>query len=127
VAPIFDLVGLSREAFHDLTTASCQAFNEQVADTPGVRYFSVAGQFTPDWLTPEWQLSHSIVAQAEGANDGLVSVMSARYGEDCQVWEGDHASLVNRSLPMAIARGRWPDRLAQYAALLARLADAGFA
>jgi triacylglycerol lipase len=127
VGPILDLFGLSRQAFHDLTTSSCRAFNEEVADAPGVRYFSVAGRFTSDRLTPEWQVSHSIISQAEGPNDGLVSVASARYGEDCQVWEGDHASLVNRSSLAAVASNRWPDRLPQYAALLARLVKEGFA
>ena len=127
VGPVFDLMGLSRQAFHDLTTAGCRTFNEQVADAPGVRYFSVAGQFTSNWLTPEWQLPYHIVAQAEGANDGIVSVSSARYGEDCQVWEGDHASLANRSWPTALASKRRPDRLGLYAALLTRLADEGFA
>jgi triacylglycerol lipase len=127
VQPLFDLLGLSRQAFHDLTTSSCRAFNEQVPDAPGVRYFSVAGRFTPDWRTPEWQLPAGIIAQLEGPNDGLVSVVSATYGEDCQVWEGDHASLVNRALPGAEMRGLGRDRLPDYAALLQRLADEGFA
>lgn len=121
VRPVFDWLGLSRQAFHDLTTASCAAFNEEVRDAPGVRYFSVAGRFTPDWRTPEWHLSHHIIEELEGENDGLVSVKSAAYGEDCQVWDGDHASLVNRSSPASFGRGSWRDRLPEYAALMERL------
>jgi triacylglycerol lipase len=62
----------------------------------------------------------------EGSNDGLVSVASAAYGESCEVWEGDHASLVNWPNPVARARGRWQDRTADYARLVRRLADEGF-
>lgn len=126
VKPILDQLGIPRQAFHDLTTASCRRFNEQVVDAPGVRYFSVAGRFEPDWLTPEWQLPYHIVWRAEGPNDGLVSVSSATYGEHCEVWEGDHASLVNWPNPVAQARGRWRDRVPDYAALVGRLADLGF-
>src|SRR5262249_50394766 len=34
LAPFFDLFGLSRQAFRDLTMVSCKAFNEQVPDAP---------------------------------------------------------------------------------------------
>jgi triacylglycerol lipase len=126
VRPVFDVLGLSRQAFHDLTTARCRAFNEEVPDASEVRYFSVAGRFTPDPLMVAWQLPHRIIDKVEGANDGLVSVASATYGEDCQVWEGDHASLVNRSLGFPLARRGWRDHTPDYAALLQRLADVGF-
>ena len=125
VKPFFDLLGLSREAFHDLTTASCREFNEKTPDAPGVRYFSVAARFSLDWTLPEWQLSHRIIARLEGDNDGLVAVSSAKWGEAFEVWEGDHASLVNRALTPSPVRPRWGDRLPGYAALLQRLADAG--
>jgi triacylglycerol lipase len=122
VGPVFEYLGVSQQAFHDLTTASCREFNERTPDAPNVRYFSVAGRVAIDWRTPEWQLSYPIIEQAEGPNDGLVAVTSATYGEDCQEWEGDHASLVNRSLPISFVRGNWQDRLPQYAALIERLA-----
>jgi len=126
VQPVFDLLGLSREGFHDLTTAACRAFNERTPDAPNVRYFSVAGQFALDWKLPEWQLSHRIIERLEGPNDGLVAVSSAKWGEAFDVWEGDHASLINRALAPTPVRPRWGDRLPAYAALLRRLADAGF-
>jgi triacylglycerol lipase len=123
VRPVFEVLGLPREAFHDLTTAGCRDFNERTPDAPNVRYFSVAAQFRLDWRLPEWQLSHRIIEVLEGPNDGLVSVTSAQWGEAFEVWEGDHASLVNRALKLWPARPRWPDRIPQYAALLRRLAD----
>ena len=91
-----------------------------------MRYFSVAGRFQTDWLAPEWHLPSSIVERHEGPNDGVVSVESARYGETCDVWEGDHLNLVNWAHPFGSAFRRSPDRCRDYAALVGRLADAGF-
>ena len=121
VGPMLDTLGMSRQAFYDLTTTSCQAFNAEVPDVPGVRYYSVAGQFTADWTRPEMQLSWRIVQEKEGANDGLVSVASATWGEACDVWDGDHASLVNRSLTLSPLKTRWPDRIPQFEQLVQRL------
>jgi triacylglycerol lipase len=124
--PVFEFFGLSYQAFKDLTTSQCKVFNRTTPDAPGVRYFSVAGRFETDWLTPEWQLPSSIVDRMEGPNDGVVSVESARYGETCEVWEGDHMNLVNWTHPLAPAFRHSPDRSGDYAALVGRLADAGF-
>src|SRR5437868_2413627 len=55
--PVFDFLGVPRQAFYDLTTESCRKFNEEVTDVPGVRYFSVAGRYEGDWRSPEWLLS----------------------------------------------------------------------
>jgi triacylglycerol lipase len=124
--PLFNFFGLPYQAFKDLTTAHCKKFNARTPDAPGVRYFSVAGRFEAPWLTPEWQFPAKIVERAEGENDGVVSVTSARYGEDCQVWDGDHMNLVNWTHPLAPAFLRSPDRTPEYAALIGRLKDEGF-
>jgi triacylglycerol lipase len=121
VRPVFEFLGLSRQAFHDLTTAACSRFNEETPDAPNVRYFSVAGRLCLEWTLPEWQLSHRIIQALEGPNDGLVSVASAKWGEAFDLWEGDHASLVNRALTLSPVRPRWRDHIADYAALLGRL------
>jgi len=125
VSPVLDFLGLPYQAIKDLTVASCREFNRQTPDAPGVRYFSVAGRFRPDWLTPEWHLPASIIDRAEGDNDGVVSVASARYGEGCEVWEGDHLALVNWSHPWAPAERR-KDRITDYGKLVRRLADEDF-
>jgi triacylglycerol lipase len=119
--PFFDLFG-SRQAIEDLSTAACRRFNDTVPDAPGVRYFSVAGDFVSTWKTPAWQLSWNVINQEQGRNDGLVPVSSASYGEAVDVWSGDHVSLVNFPDPVARAIGRWRDRTPAYAALLSRLA-----
>ncbi len=122
--PLFESTGIPRQAFHDLTTARCRTFNEQVPDAPSVRYFSVAGRHDAHWLSPEWHLPQSIVSR-EGPNDGVVSVASASYGEACEVWEGDHLSLVNWHNPLVYAR-LLQERPLHYAALVRRLAEEGF-
>jgi triacylglycerol lipase len=121
--PLLDAVGIPYQAFYDLTTAKCRAFNEAVPDAPGVRYFSVAGRFDGHWSKPEWQVPQRIVTQAEGPNDGIVSVASATYGEGVEVWDGDHLSLVNWTNPLSQAHH---DRTSAYADLVRRLKDEGF-
>jgi triacylglycerol lipase len=124
--PVFDLCGVPKQAFFDLTTTSCQRFNAEVPDAPGVRYFSVAGLHEDSWRSLRWRLLYQVVAAAEGDNDGVVSLTSARYGEDCQVWDGDHLTLVNWPDPVALAGGKWQDRAPRYGRLVRRLADEGF-
>jgi len=118
-------LGIPDQALSDLTTGKCREFNERVKDAPGVRYFSIAGRHVPGWQFPEWQLSEPIVSKAEGPNDGVVSVASATYGESCEVWEGDHFSLINWIDPLA-RRAPREDRLEQYGKIIRRLADEGF-
>jgi triacylglycerol lipase len=66
-------------------------------------------------------LTSPIVAEAEGPNDGIVSIASARWGEACDVWEADHMNLVN--WPQAWTPAGKNDRIPHYAALLSRLRD----
>jgi triacylglycerol lipase len=126
VKPLLNAVGMPHQAFYDLTRKNCQAFNEKVPDAPAVRYFSVAGRHDGHFLHPEWLVPFGIVKAAEGDNDGIVSVESARYGEQCDVWDGDHLSLVNWPNPFRAYRGAWHDPAPRYAALLQRLADLGY-
>jgi triacylglycerol lipase len=126
VRPVLDLFAVPRQAFYDLTTASCRRFNDHVPDAPGVRYFSVAGRHEGYWRHAGWRLAHRIVTEREGPNDGIVSVASAKYGESFEVWDGDHLSLINWCYPAAVARGTWRDPLPDYARHIRRLADEGF-
>jgi triacylglycerol lipase len=122
VLPVLQFLGLPHQAFFDLTVANCQKLNAEAPDEPRVRYFSVAGRFEPGWSTPEWHLPASVISRLEGANDGVVSVQSATWGESCEVWEGDHLALVNWNHPL----GKPQDRVPHYCQLVARLADEGF-
>lgn len=98
-APLARYFRISTQAFCDLTTTSCARFNDHVKDVAGVRYFSVAGMCPPECVSPLWKPPSIIVADAEGANDSMVSVQSARYGQVLDVWNADHMNLVNRTNP----------------------------
>lgn len=124
--PAFDSLGIPRQAFYDLTTRSCRAFNERVPDMPQVRYFSIAARLDNIWLAPEWQLPFRIVHRNEGPNDGVVSVASSIWGERHSVWDGDHLSIVNWWNPSSQLRGGWRDRSPLYGEIVRALADEGY-
>jgi triacylglycerol lipase len=122
VRPILDLIGMPTQAFYDLTTSRCAAFNREVPDAPQVRYFSVAARHDGNFYNPEWLLPFHVVHRAEGDNDGVVAIESARYGEDLDVWTGHHLSLVNWMHPLAPQ----PDPRPNYLKIVRRLADLGY-
>lgn len=70
-------------AVRDLTASACAARNEKLPDCPGVYYQSVgtrmncaaSGRFPLNMAYP-------LVRHFDGANDGLVSTESARWGEN---------------------------------------------
>ena len=68
-------------AFRQLTRKyMLETFNPAVPDREGVRYYSYGAAAAPaPWSA--FRQSHRIVEQAEGPNDGLVSVSSSRWGE----------------------------------------------
>jgi triacylglycerol lipase len=123
--PVLHFAGLPYQAIYDLTVRHCTDFNRRTPDAAGVRYFSVAGRFRLHWLALEWQIPARIIEHAEGPNDGVVSVASARWGEFLGEWEGDHFSLVNWPHTWQPWRRR-PDHTHDYIALVRRLADEGF-
>ena len=58
-------------------------------------YFSYGATFEPSFWSSFYH-SHNIVQDAEGANDGLVSVASSRWGEYKGTLEGvSHLDLIN--------------------------------
>jgi triacylglycerol lipase len=118
VKPLLHFWGIPTEAFDDLTTENCARLDELAPDAPGVRYFSVAGTCPRQLLPPLWWPSAELVAEREGANDGVVSVRSATYGEAAEVWEADHMNLVNRPNPRA---PDWGHRPSDYVRLVQRV------
>lgn len=120
-APFFHLLGLSYQAFLDLTTAACARFNATVPDAPGVRYLAVAGVCEPPLMRLRWALPHALVSRAEGPNDGVVSVASATWGAHTDVWEGDHLNLVNWPSRAARKTGRWEAIAPDYGRIVRRV------
>jgi triacylglycerol lipase len=122
-SPLLRAVGWGDDCFFDLTTDACRRFNEHTPDVPGVRYFSVAGVCEKPFLGMGWRLSAGVVRRAEGANDGIVSVTSASWGERVDVWEGDHLNLVNWPNKRMRKAGEWTDRRERYGQLMWQLRE----
>ena len=88
-------IGLDLEAFKDLTVEACTRFNntpqvitfeEQCADQ--IRFQTYAGEQKFWAVFDALKLSFYIIEKAEGPNDGLVSVQSARWRD--RFFQGDH-------------------------------------
>ncbi|CAN5444456.1 hypothetical protein BH09PLA1_BH09PLA1_16290 [soil metagenome] len=92
------LLGLDVRAIADLTTEKCAAFNEKYRDVPGVKYLSISASRPWHRVPPFLMPSFKIVHEAEGANDGLVSVSSAAWGEHLETWSADHWHAINKRL-----------------------------
>ncbi|KAK3394881.1 Alpha/Beta hydrolase protein [Podospora didyma] len=92
--------GWETGAFAQLTTKYMnEEFNPKTPDDPSVRYFSYGAMLRtkPPLLSP-FRLSHKVVEEKEGPNDGLVSVRSSQWG----VYKGtllgvNHLDLINWS------------------------------
>jgi triacylglycerol lipase len=121
---IAEFLGLNIQAMNDLTTDSCARFNEKIADVRGVRYFSISA--ARHWhLIPPWLLhAHKVVYDAEGDNDGVVSVKSATWGEHLETWAADHLHAINRRLMIEI-KNPTGDITPKYLAVLDRLSGEG--
>ncbi|MFN4257823.1 MAG: esterase/lipase family protein [Gemmataceae bacterium] len=124
VKPLMRVLHVSPQGFYDLTTTSCQRFNDQTPDKRNVRYFAVASRWERRPPNPLFDFPQRIVYDEEGPNDGVVSLHSAAYGENLEVWEGDHLSLIHWHYPPCASRA--PDRHLSYGGLVRRLAAEGF-
>jgi len=72
--------GVSTGAFSQLSRKyMLEEFNPATPDDEGVRYFSYGAMFEPGFWSA-FKQTHGIVERIEGANDGLVSVESAKWG-----------------------------------------------
>ncbi|HEY6253986.1 MAG TPA: alpha/beta fold hydrolase [Candidatus Angelobacter sp.] len=133
---ILDHLGVDINGVQDLTTT---ARTQQVADSDGVKYFSIAGAFEP----PRWPgilgspglpqgllgATHDIVSSQQGENDGVVSVTSAEFGAERKNWEflgkwaGNHFRLINWGTNIIPTSNEESDQsiLNNYVTLAARL------
>ena len=95
-------IGLDVQAANDLTTRSCARFNEEVPDSPKVKYFSTSAA-RPWHLVPPFALpSYKVIYDAEGDNDGLVSVKSSTWGTHLGVWPADHWHTLNHKFVLEL-------------------------
>ncbi|OLY80196.1 Lipase 2 [Smittium mucronatum] len=88
-------------AYYCLTTSYCKdIFNPRTPAIKDVSYYSYGARINMENgcnITSSLYFPHSIVYKAEGDNDGLVSLKSARYGEYIETLECDHFELINRN------------------------------
>lgn len=99
---------ISSGAFSQLTTPYINTrFNPVTPNSAQTRYFSYGASATPHLLSV-FRVSHDLLGVVEGANDGLVSVRSARWGEYKGTLVGvTHLDLIN-----------WTNRIKRVAARL---------
>ena len=103
------LLRVETGAFAQLTRSYMQeSFNPCTPDRDGVAYFSYGATLSnsPPGQLPLWSAfrqPHRIVQAAEGANDGLVSVKSARWG----VYKGTLVDVSHLDLINWTNRMRW--------------------
>ncbi|MDO8136539.1 MAG: hypothetical protein Q6354_02770 [Candidatus Brocadiales bacterium] len=100
------LLGMDPQTFFDLTTESCMRFNKRAKNAKEVRYFTYSGAKEKSRITPLLWPSFDFIQKEEGANDGLVSVDSARWGEPGVKYMGnfsaDHLNLVGWRLDLEL-------------------------
>ena len=93
---LMETLGLDVHGIEDLTTESCAKFNQDILDVPGVPYFSVSAAREWPKVAPFVLHSHKVIQEAEGDNDGLVSVKSAIWGTHLCTWRADHFHTINK-------------------------------
>jgi triacylglycerol lipase len=82
-------------SIYQLTTSYLKEFNKTVTDDPNVLYMSYGACFKPKWYNVFFG-SWTIIHQTGGANDGMVSVDSARWGTYLGTLTNvDHLDLIN--------------------------------
>ena len=86
------LIGDTKPDFYavcrDFSTEYAQAFNRDNPDVPGVYYQSFAGVMRSPLSDINLSTANFIVGMIEGPNDGLVSVESAKWGENFTLLNG---------------------------------------
>lgn len=117
---VMNVLGLDVRAVSDLTTESCARFNDRIPDRPEVRYFSISAARPWHRISAFLLPSYKLVHETEGANDGLVSVASAQWGEHLDTWPADHLHVINKRFVLEI-RNRTGDIVPYYLRVLDRI------
>lgn len=91
--------GLNLEGFKNLTRESCHKFNETLRafeSQNGVVYRTYAGVQPLNRIFRPLRFSYRIIWRAEGENDGLVSLRSARWRKEyfVEVMDADHLNQI---------------------------------
>ncbi|GAC1464765.1 MAG: hypothetical protein NVSMB9_03790 [Isosphaeraceae bacterium] len=118
---------IEHRGFLDVTRRAALAVNRNGAPPPRFPCFSVAGDPTIEQVCWPLQPFYNILADLEGPNDGLVSVVSAHgFGTPLPDWPVDHFRQLNWLSPSLGPTSVQPIR-GMYAAIIENLAEHGFA
>jgi triacylglycerol lipase len=82
--------GIDTAGFRDLMTESCKRFNEEITNADSVRYISYAGVQKWHKINLVLQIPYWYIRYKAGANDGLVHIESAKWGEFKGIVAADH-------------------------------------
>ena len=91
--PLFlalEAAGFNIEGFKNCRPGACCELNAGTPDMPGVAYFSFAGEVPVARVTAPLRRAWHLLTAAEGPNDGMVSLASARWGEYLGTVHADH-------------------------------------
>ncbi|MFZ3090313.1 MAG: alpha/beta fold hydrolase [Nitrospirota bacterium] len=98
---------IDTEGFRDVTVERCKEFNREITNMSGVRYLSYAGY--QRWYKINLVLlliSYWYIRYKKGANDGLVDVESAKWGEFMGIIDADHFNQIGWNIfPL-----EWPEK-----------------
>ncbi len=120
----FDAFGVTIEALGALTSGSTAAFNKAHADVAHVRYLSYAGDRADSLvLTPAHYYIESVgQSEDERANDGVVSLASAKWGEVIMPWwPTDHLGELGHNVGVLPTQQSPFDNIAAFRDVVARV------
>ncbi|MDO4860162.1 MAG: hypothetical protein Q4A48_03985 [Bacillota bacterium] len=86
------------KVYDQMSSDYMKIFNELVPDSPGVYYQSYACRMKTPLTDPAFSPFGRIAEKTEGANDGLVTVESAKWGEFRGVYTGPSAGGISHSM-----------------------------
>lgn len=90
----------------ELTTQSMKNFNEKNPDKKGIFYSSYHSYMRNSFDDISYSLSHWYLYKVAGKNDGIVSVNSARWGENFKLIAGKKRNGISHSEIIDIKRKR---------------------
>lgn len=115
-------------AVKDLQASSCEKFNKEVPDMQGIYYQSVGSKINKA-MTSVFPLnfSHLLAGYFDGANDGLVTVSSSKWGEKFTYLESTSPDGVSHADVIDLLRHDKPDLDIRefYVQLVSNLKDKG--
>jgi triacylglycerol lipase len=118
--------GMSHEGLRQLSKENClREITDRAPDMPGVRYFSATTAIKRPLFRhalPLFWIPSKIIQEAEGDNDGFVSVESATWGEHICTPAGDHYAQIDHGVPYYLDTFRAEEF---YEEIFAHLAKAG--